>query len=86
MLNSWRKIQNKDNINITDRFIFSVDNHRYTYSNDLRILIKHFKNAGVSNIGFHGFRHTHASLLMNNDVNPKEIQYRLGHTQIMELL
>ena len=41
--------------------------------------MRHFKNAGVPNIGFHGFRHTHASLLMNNDVNPKEIQRRLGH-------
>lgn len=79
MLNIWRKIQNKDIIKITDQFIFSVDNHCYTYANELRILNKHFKNADVNNIGFHGFRHTHASLLMNNDVNPKEIQYRLGH-------
>jgi integrase len=79
LLNSWRKNQNKDIISISDQFVFSVDNHCYTYANELRILTKHFKNAGVNNIGFHGFRHTHASLLMNNDVNPKEIQYRLGH-------
>lgn len=34
----------------------------------------------VPDIGFHGFRHTHASLFMNNDVNPKEIQHRLEHS------
>ena len=79
LLRDWGKLQSKDIINVTDQFIFSVDNHCYTYANELRILTIHFKNAGVNNIGFHGFRHTHASLLMNNDVNPKEIQYRLGH-------
>ena len=64
---------------MNDSLIFSYDCHTYTYASESRILINHFKRAGVPNIGFHGFRHTHASLLMNNDVNPKEIQRRLGH-------
>lgn len=67
---------------MNDSLIFSYDCHTYTYASESRILINHFKRAGVPNIGFHGFRHTHASLLMNNDVNPKEIQKRLGHTKI----
>ncbi|MQW23275.1 MULTISPECIES: site-specific integrase [unclassified Lactococcus] len=59
--------------------IFSIEGHQFTYARELTFLTQHFRNAGVKNIGFHGFRHTHASLLMNADVNPKEIQLRLGH-------
>lgn len=33
-------------------------------------------------IGLHGFRHTHASLLLNAGVGYKEIQQRLGHESI----
>ncbi|CAM4268017.1 integrase [Streptococcus penaeicida] len=42
----------------------------------------HFKRAGVSNIGFHGFRHTHATLLYNAGIDPKTLQHRLGHSTI----
>ena len=33
-------------------------------------------------IGLHGFRHTHATLLFESGVNPKEIQHKLGHSDI----
>lgn len=33
-------------------------------------------------IGLHGFRHTHATLLFESGVNPKEIQHSLGHSDI----
>lgn len=33
-------------------------------------------------IGLHGFRHTHATLLFESGVNAKEIQHRLGHSDI----
>ena len=42
----------------------------------------HFKKAGVNNIGFHGFRHTHASLLLNSGIPYKELQHRLGHSKL----
>ena len=42
----------------------------------------HFKKAGVNNIGFHGFRHTHASLLLNSGIPYKELQHRLGHSTL----
>lgn len=45
-------------------------------------LSNHFKAAGVPNIGFHGFRHTHASILLNAGAGYKEIQQRLGHASI----
>ena len=45
-------------------------------------LKSHFKRAGVNNIGFHGFRHTHASLLLNSGIPYKELQHRLGHSTL----
>jgi len=41
------------------------------------------KPAGIdSNFTFHGLRHTHATLLLQQGVNPKVIQERLGHCNI----
>ena len=31
---------------------------------------------------FHGLRHTHATLLLQQEVNPKIVQERLGHSSI----
>lgn len=45
-------------------------------------LLAHFKESGLKNIGFHGFRHTHASLLLNAGAGYKDIQVRLGHSSI----
>jgi Site-specific recombinase XerD len=79
LLKNWKNAQSNDALSLVDNLIFFYEGHSRTYSNEILILKKHFKKAGVPDIGFHGFRHTHASLLMNNDVNPKEIQARLGH-------
>lgn len=38
--------------------------------------------ANVKNIRIHDFRHSHASLLVNNGINIQEIARRLGHTNI----
>ncbi|KST94423.1 Integrase [Lactococcus lactis subsp. lactis] len=66
-------------VSLSDTLIFSHKKKISTYKYELSILKKHLKNADAPDIGFHGFRHTHASLLMNHDINPKEIQTRLGH-------
>lgn len=79
ILKEWKKIQNKKMISLSDKALFSFEAVLKTYPSFTSILKSHFKRAGVHDIGFHGFRHTHASLLMNNDVNPKEIQIRLDH-------
>lgn len=79
MLKSWKKKQSNEFLSLVDAKIFSYDGRLYTYASEMNHLKRHFERAGVPNIGFHGFRHTHASLLMNNGVNPKEIQERLGH-------
>jgi integrase len=81
MLITWQKLQRQQNkiIGLVDKIVFSCHNKVLIYENERRHLIAIFKGAKVPDIGFHGFRHTHASLLMNADVNPKEIQHRLGH-------
>lgn len=38
--------------------------------------------AGIPRFTFHAFRHTHASLLLNAGISYKELQYRLGHSNI----
>lgn len=47
-----------------------------------RQFIKIIKNAGIKQIKFHDLRHTHATLLLKQGVNPKIISERLGHTDI----
>lgn len=53
--------------------------HSFSVGNRLR---KHFKLAGVPNICFHGFRHTHATIMLYAGIEPKDLQYRLGHSNI----
>jgi integrase len=45
-------------------------------------LKRHQKACNVLHFTFHAFRHTHASLLLNAGISYKELQYRLGHTNI----
>jgi len=79
LLKVWQKNQNDGAISLHDSLVFPYHQKTRTYELEKLKLVSHFNHAGVPNIGFHDFRHTHASLLINNDVNPKEIQRRLGH-------
>ena len=45
-------------------------------------LTRFFKACSLPNIGFHGFRHSHASLCLNAGIGYKELQHRLGHSSI----
>ncbi|MFZ2846702.1 MAG: site-specific integrase, partial [Lactococcus chungangensis] len=80
-LKMWQSSQSTQRkvVSLSNQYVFSLNSCNLIYAYESLKLQNHFKNANVSNIGFHGFRHTHASLLMNADVNPKEIQLRLGH-------
>ena len=40
------------------------------------------RKAGIDGIRFHDLRHTHATMLMKQGVNPKVVQERLGHSTI----
>ena len=45
-------------------------------------LLDCFENVGLPNIGFHGFRHTHATLCLSAGMSYKAIQTRLGHSTL----
>ena len=50
----------------------SIENHNKIYSTA----------AGLPHIRIHDFRHTHASLLVNEGINIQEIARRLGHSDV----
>ncbi|MFC4651842.1 tyrosine-type recombinase/integrase [Lactococcus nasutitermitis] len=84
-LKAWQKKQYKYRGFLSARsgkLFTDIEGNFLKYGMLLYRLNKHFDNASVAHIGFHGFRHTHASLLMNHDVNPKSISERLGHKDI----
>ncbi|MDQ0263667.1 site-specific integrase [Streptococcus dysgalactiae] len=78
-----RQIQEAWKLGRTETVVFSDFIHDYPSNKTLGTRLKtRFKRAGVPNIGFHGFRHTHASLLLNSGIPYKELQYRLGHSTL----
>ena len=85
MLRSYqrRQIQEGWKLGRTETVVFSDFIHEYPNNRTLQTRLNtHFKRAGVNNIGFHGFRHTHASLLLNSGIPYKELQHRLGHSTL----
>ena len=50
----------------------SIENHNTAYA----------AAAGLPHIRIHDFRHTHASLLVNEGINIQEIARRLGHSNV----
>lgn len=78
-----RQIQEGWKLGRTETVVFSDFIHDYPSNRTLQTRLRtHFKRAGVTNIGFHGFRHTHASLLLNSGIPYKELQHRLGHSTL----
>jgi len=85
MLKQYRLRQTKEawKIGKSENIVFSDFIHEYPNNRTLQTRLRtHFKRANVTNIGFHGFRHTHASLLLNSGIPYKELQHRLGHSQL----
>ncbi len=67
----------------TESVIFSNFTDRYITQQTLGYRLgRIMKNAGLPNVGFHAFRHTHASMLLNVGVPYKQIQLRLGHASL----
>ncbi len=78
-----RQVQEAWQLGRSETVVFSDFIHEYPNNRTLQTRLRtHFKRAQVNNIGFHGFRHTHASLLLNSGIPYKELQHRLGHSQI----
>ena len=78
-----RQAQAGREIGLTYEKVFSNSFDEYKEAGALRFrLNKHLESAQVPHIGFHAFRHTHASILLNAGVGYKEIKIRLGHSKI----
>lgn len=70
-----------------DNFIFTNSFGELYFSNEIRkIMSRLIKRNGLKPISPHGLRHTHASLLFESGIQPKEISDRLGHTNIKTTL
>ena len=85
MLKQYKRRQTQEawKLGQTESIVFSDFINGYANNRSLFTrLSTHFKHAKVPNIGFHGFRHTHASLLLNSGIPYKELQHRLGHSQL----
>lgn len=50
--------------------------------NERATLKKRLNSLGLPDYGFHIFRHTHASIILNTGANWKELQVRMGHKSI----
>lgn len=63
--------------------VFTPFTTKYAYACLLRKRLQvHFKAASVPDISFHGFRHTHATIMLYAGIEAKDLQYRLGHSNI----
>ncbi|MCK1257334.1 site-specific integrase [Streptococcus uberis] len=75
-IQSWQLGRSED-------IVFTPFSTKYAYACRLRKrLQKHFKAAKVPDISFHGFRHTHATIMLYAGIEAKDLQYRLGHSNI----
>lgn len=93
VLKAWQLEQRKQllklGINAMDKkqLIFSNKNNSFIANPTLRLLIKEIaKKAGLYPITSHGFRHTHATLLFASGLDIKQVQARLGHSNVQTTL
>lgn len=80
VLREWRLRCPHSELNL----VFPNENGNFLNRQNLRKrqLIPLLRKTGVTDITFHGLRHTFATMLLTNDVNPKYIQNQLGHASI----
>ncbi len=65
-----------------DLVICAENGKRVFPSNLFKAFKKDVKNSGVPEITFHEMRHTHATMLIQKNINAKIISERLGHSKI----
>jgi integrase len=66
----------------SDFVFFSIYGHVVSSSSVYSRAKKAYKRLKLENIGVHGLRHTHATLLFASGASPKYVQARLGHANI----
>ena len=93
VLKMWQFEQRKQllkvGINAMDskQLIFSNGKNSFIIVPTVRLAIKQIaKKAGIHSITTHGFRHTHATLLFASGLDIKQVQARLGHSNVQTTL
>ena len=93
VLKSWQLEQRKQllkvGINAMDskQLIFSNNKNDFIGNSTIRKYLKQIsKKAGIHLITSHGFRHTHATLLFASGMDIKQVQARLGHSNVQTTL
>lgn len=93
ILKEWQLEQRKQLLRLginamnKQQLIFSNKNNSFIANPTLRLLIKEIaKKAGLYPITAHGFRHTHATLLFASGMDIKQVQARLGHSNVQTTL
>ncbi|EMF0060211.1 site-specific integrase [Enterococcus hirae] len=89
ILKTWKTQQKRyllahgQHIKIKNQIIFSSKNNNYMDITRPNIILSRIcKKYNFNDITIHGFRHTHCSLLFEAGLSIKEVQERLGHSDI----
>lgn len=88
-IKEWKRTQQKRYIKMgintlrAEQLLFTDEDNNPLYIDYLNNFLKKFlKDYKLDKITIHGFRHTHCSLLFEAGASLKEVQERLGHTDI----
>lgn len=89
VLKEWKKKQKQDYLKLgfntmkPKQLVFSNEKNEFLQPTKLRKWIIHVQTKyNLSTITTHGLRHTHCSLLFEAGANLKEVQDRLGHSDV----
>ncbi|MEC9309757.1 MAG: site-specific integrase [Chloroflexota bacterium] len=66
-----------------DLIFMDLDGKLFSPSSVYRTFKNTLSKLGIDDVRFHDLRHTHASLMLKQNTNPKIIQERLGHSSTM---
>ncbi|WFF73010.1 tyrosine-type recombinase/integrase [Proteiniclasticum sp. QWL-01] len=89
MLKIWKRIQAEEmiglgfNVNKPDQLVFTNLKNKFINPQKVgQMMIKYCQRSGVKYITPHGLRHTHCSILFEAGATLKDVQDRLGHSDI----
>lgn len=83
LLRSGQKLSDDDYVFIVESGNLLHGSYVHSRFRDALLRTGIVNGKGEPKITFHGLRHTHATILLNNGVNPKVIAERLGNTTAM---